>query len=135
MAMLNQDDRVPTATRKDSFSERFLGLQEKLRIIQHSDAEGDESPNDFSSQKANEILSVLREMEFPADDIVTSAEGGIAFCFSRANCYADIEVLNSGDIVAVTSNRKDQPTVWTVAQSPEGIAKTVVRIREYFRGA
>jgi hypothetical protein len=124
-----------TRTNIDRLEDKFFELNRRLQSIQNERSADEAAPSRFAIEWGARILSQLRDIEFLPDRLVTSAEGGIALCFIRDAKYADIEVLNSKEIVAVTSNRKDQPRVWTVPETDDGIFKTVVTIRDYFRGA
>jgi hypothetical protein len=47
--------------------------------------------------------------------IIASGEGGIAFCYLRTGAYADVEFLNSGEILASIEDRaKGQSEIWDV---------------------
>ncbi len=67
--------------------------------------------------------------------VIASAEGGIAICFSNGERYADIECLNSGEVLGVTSNRRDLPDVWRVDADPHQYAATIGRISNFLLGA
>lgn len=57
----------------------------------------------------------------------TADDGNSAFCFLRRGLYADIELEASGEMLAVTSNRRDHPVVWVVRDLDE----TVQRIKDF----
>src|ERR1700733_7282215 len=88
------------------FAIHFKKLREIARgkVTDRDDIE----PASYSSVWwAERILEILRELDAVPDRVVASAEGGIAICFVRAEKYCDIECLNTGEILGVTSNRKD----------------------------
>src|SRR5947208_2620679 len=60
-----------------------------------------ETPNDQAIIWGHIIIDELERMQFPPTRVVASAEGGIAVCFVNGQKYADIECLNSGDVIAV----------------------------------
>ena len=80
---------------------------------------------------ANIIIEQLQKDELSPAKIVDSAEGGVAFCFVAGNRYADIECLNSGEILGVTTNRRDRPSVWEIQCNSSEIARATERIRAF----
>jgi hypothetical protein len=81
-----------------------------------------EAPNDLS------IGLTLRVMRSAAGTIspsrlVASAEGGVAIYFSNHRKQADIEVFNSGEMVASITDGQGRPEVWQVA---DGDIKTAI---------
>jgi hypothetical protein len=47
------------------------------------------------------ILGLMSPSDLAAVNIVSSAEGGIGFCFASGDRYADIESSNEGEIIGV----------------------------------
>jgi hypothetical protein len=88
-------------------------------------------PNSTAIYWAGKVIETLSRADFEPSRIVPSAEGGIAIVFVCEPKYADIEVFNTGEILAVMSDRKSEPRVWAVA--PQDIEGSVERIREYVR--
>ena len=82
---------------------------------------GAEIPSETSLKWAATILQHLRDVSFPPTKVTASAEGGVAICFIQGDAYSDFECLNTGEILGVTSNRKDRPSVWEVECSARGI--------------
>ena len=64
--------------------------------------------------------------------IVPSAEGGIAVCFVHGDRYADLECLNSGEILAVTYRGVAEPLVWEVAPESATLRTAIEHIRAHF---
>lgn len=93
--------------------------------------EGAERPAFDSIAWAELILRRLQLDALLPTRIVASAEGGIAICFVRGDKYSDIECLNSGAILGVTSNRRDRPVVWDVEPNASGIARASSKIRRF----
>jgi hypothetical protein len=61
------------------------------------------------------------------DAVTASSEGGIAICFMRNQKYADVECLNSGEILAVRYSAADDPAAWEIrpdAVASDATAKT-----------
>jgi hypothetical protein len=80
---------------------------------------------------AREVLRQLEMGSLHPIKISNAAEGGVAICFANREKYADIECLNSGEILGVISNRRDHPIVWEVEPRSGGIAGAIARIREF----
>jgi hypothetical protein len=73
-----------------------------------------EPPNEFARQVAKQILLSATNVLVPTR-VAPSAQGGIGICFyGRNNKYADIECLNTGEILATLSDGRGRPEVWDV---------------------
>lgn len=96
--------------------------------------DGAEPPAPIAQEWALITLAQLQADQFLPSRVVASAEGGVAICFSKDNKYADIEFLNSGEILGVISNRRDRPVAWEITASPSELARASVRIRHFFEG-
>jgi len=111
-----------TALRKTVIS---LYAQDELQRIRLLPLGLDERPADGAILMANRVVDTLLEVGLIPDAIVPSAEGGVAICFVKVDKYADVECLNSGEILAVTSSRGVKPNVWSLdpdSITPESIA-------------
>jgi hypothetical protein len=107
---------------------------EKLKAIIEDPAllpDGAESPSEAAAAWASDMLEQLARDRFPPTHVVASAEGGVAICFVHGDKYADVEFLNSGEILGVVSNRRDRPVVWEVDQNSAGLARASARVREF----
>lgn len=110
----------------------------KLREIQTNPAMWPEEgapPSENALGLAGIALERLDRLGFAPSRVVASAEGGVGVCFVQGNKYADIEILNTGEILGVTSNRRDRPVVWEIDQSAYSLAKAAIRIREFFKAS
>lgn len=90
-----------------------------------------EAPSEYAVDLAMIVIDQLRWDDVLPTRVVASAEGGVAICFVNDNKYADFECLNTGEILAVTSNRRDRPVAWKVAPSTSEIARASDRIRMF----
>jgi hypothetical protein len=91
-------------------------------------------PSDLARRLSEVVLRALRLSDLSPTRVVPSAEGGIAFVFCRHDRYADIEIFNSGEVLAVTSDRKGEPTVWAVPMDGgDGLLASVRTIRDYLK--
>lgn len=89
-------------------------------------------PSDIALLFARVVLDYLKELDLSPDRVIASAEGGVALCFEEGERYADIECLNTGEILGVLSNRRDRPDVWEIEQSARSIASAASRIEGFF---
>lgn len=64
-------------------------------------------------EKVKKLLKAISSV-LPPTRIVPSAEGGIGLCFYVEKRYGDIEFLNSGEMLACTSEILGKPVVWEV---------------------
>ena len=90
-----------------------------------------EKPSALSKELAGEILNQLEMQEFEPSKIVASVEGGIAICFMQGDKYADIECLNSGEILGVKTNRRDRPFVWEIMRNKDAISQATQTIKSF----
>ena len=93
--------------------------------------DGADPPSTFALFLARVVLQQLEQDRFAPTRVVASAEGGVALCFVRGQKYADIECLNGGGILGVTSNRSDRPSAWEISGSLGEIARACDRIRVF----
>jgi hypothetical protein len=106
----------------------------KLRAIETDRTlwlEGAEPPSGIAHMWARVVLQQLQADSLMPTRVVASAEGGVAICFVSREKYSDLECLNTGAILGVTSNRRDRPTVWEIEQSSSGISQALSRIRRF----
>lgn len=93
--------------------------------------EGAEPPSAAILAVARLILRQLETEALEPTRVVASAEGGVGLCFVDGDKYADIECLNSGEILGVVSNRRDRPAVWKIEPDASGFANAAARIRAF----
>jgi hypothetical protein len=93
--------------------------------------EGAEPPSRTAVAWARAVLQQLQEDAVTPTRVVASAEGGVAICFVHGDKYSDLECLNTGEILGVTSNRRDRPVCWEIEQGSGGIAQASSRIRGF----
>jgi hypothetical protein len=130
--------RAVHAATNEYTNSKFATHFAKLRAIANQRSllpEGAEAPTGLAVNWARAALQQLQEDEFPPTRVVAAMEGGVAICFVYEDKYADLESLNSGEILGVTSNRRDPPIAWEIEPSSVGIARAIVRIRQFFRGS
>src|SRR2546421_11203907 len=94
------------------------------------DGANSEAPNEESIYWAGRALALLRELHFQPTRVGASVEGGATISFMDGDRYADIECFNSGEILAVISDQRGKPDVWTVPAHDAEIIRALERIRE-----
>jgi hypothetical protein len=118
----------------DISKKKFLTHIQKLTDISKSQElspEIDEKPSPEALYFAQLVIEQLQKDELAPEKVIESVDGGVAFCFVAGDKYADIECLNTGEILGVTTNRRDRPSVWEVQQNQSEIARATERIREF----
>jgi hypothetical protein len=104
-------------------------LDEATNLRQNWDSYNAEPPNHQAQNLAAGVLTFLETNSIAPSRLVPSAEGGVAFCFVESNRYADIECLNTGEILAVIYEGNNDPIVWQVTSQNQALQETVERIR------
>lgn len=77
------------------------------------DSYGALPPTRECREKVKKLLEAISSVLTPTR-IVPSAEGGIGLCFYVEKRYGDVEFLNSGEVLACTSDGSGNPIVWEV---------------------
>ncbi|PWT80591.1 MAG: hypothetical protein C5B44_05170 [Acidobacteria bacterium] len=116
----------------DGFTPHFAKLDEIKTNPRLWPADA-EQPEEVATTCAGIVLNKFREYNLVPSSVVASTEGGIAICLINGNKYADIECLNSGAILGVTSNRRDVPVAWEVEATDHAIALSIARIRDFLQ--
>jgi hypothetical protein len=119
----------------DVLNNEFANHFAKLRAIGNDNSlwpEGAEAPSAFAQVWARITLQQFQLDRFPPTRVTASAEGGIAICFVDGEKYADVEFLNTGDILGVVSTSRDRPVAWEIEHSSRGLARAAARIRQFF---
>lgn len=91
-----------------------------------------EPPNASTIEQARFVLQMLYRMNFEPNRIAASAEGGIAIAFYTADRYGDVEMLNSGEVLAITSIGDGNPNAWKVEGNSQ-VKEALGKIRDYIR--
>ena len=112
----------------------FASLFAKLDALEDNSSltpSGAPTPNRQSIALARIILKRFHLIATIPDRVVASVEGGVAICFAEGNKYSDIECLNEGALLGVTTNRRDRPTVWEIDPSAAGISNACARVKNF----
>ena len=109
---------------RSAFLRRTLALQEariqleRLRSLNVNwNSFGSDVPANSAIEAAGRVLESLLRADLVPDGILPSAEGGVAICFVKDDKYADIECLNSGEVLGVKSTLRQRPFVWTLDEA------------------
>jgi hypothetical protein len=112
------------------FAGHFAKL-DKIEVTPSLWVDGAEHPDALALAWARYVLQRLQEDDLPPTRVVASAEGGIAICFVKGDKYADIECLNNGEMLGVTTNRRHRPSAWQIEPDGGAIARAVARVRMF----
>lgn len=97
------------------------------------DSYGAPAPGECALKNAMRILGQMNTFDLATVRIVPSAEGGVGFCFSKDDRYADIESSNDGDIIGVRYVGMQHPTIIETDGSDLGIESALKEIRNHLR--
>jgi hypothetical protein len=120
-----------TAHVPEAIQAMISALDELSQLNDGWDSYDAPKPNLAARESARHVLEILNGHNRLPTAVVPSAEGGVGFAFSgKANRYADIECLNSGEMLAVISDRVSEPEVWTIGIEST-LADTIERISTF----
>ncbi len=115
---------------------RFIDARRQLDSMSflgpNWDSYGADAPSETSRTVAARILGLLESVAFPPARIVPSAEGGVGFCFAEGDRYADIECLNSGEILGAIYRGREEPKVWELEGTEQSIKQAIQQLRVHF---
>jgi len=108
-------------------------LSELARIGSNWDTYGAPAPNEVALESAVRILEHMNPFDLMLASIVPSAEGGVGFCFSSGDRYADIESSNDGDIIGVRYVGMQTPVLIETDGTDESIDAALEQVRNHVR--
>lgn len=97
------------------------------------DSYGAPAPTKVALENAARILEHMLPFELAIANIVPSAEGGVGFCFSKDDRYADIESSNEGDIIGVRYVGMKTPVLIETDGTDKSIEVALQQIRDHIR--
>jgi hypothetical protein len=110
------------------FAVHYKAVQAMASLREGWDTYGASAPTAIARDNAVRVLDRLLSKNLTPSKVLPSAEGGVAISFTASSRrYADIECFNSGDILAITSNRRSEPVVWAVG-TESSVDDTIERI-------
>ncbi len=116
-----------------NISSRIDARLSHLTSFSHGwDGDEAEPPSGRSLELASKLLDLHADSGMFEPRVGASVEGGVAISFQRGDLYADIEFLNSGEVLAVTSDRITPPVVWQVSNSVDSMTEALRAIYEFF---
>ncbi|HVR99244.1 MAG TPA: hypothetical protein VMW27_21670 [Thermoanaerobaculia bacterium] len=92
-----------------------------------------ETPGQGAKRSADCALRLLAEIDFQPDGLHPSLEGGVRIAFvqgGQTGRYADVQFLNSGEVVATCSER-GTPQVWSIQPGNPGLLGALDAIRSF----
>ena len=93
------------------------------------------APAPRASRSADCALRLLAELGLPPDRLFPALEGGVCLAFAGTGRYADLQFLNSGEVVATCSDRSGgAPRVWRIQPGDLGWRAAFETIRSFLRG-
>lgn len=105
---------------------------DRLKLLQRGwDSYDAEPPNAWSLHQARQVLDDLHCVGLKPESIVPSAEHGVGIVFGAGEKFADIECLNSGSILAATSDGHGTIDVWEVGDDHRSMENAIERIRDF----
>jgi hypothetical protein len=119
-----------TVSEYDPFAQHYrqLWALPSNRSLWSADAE---PPSEESVAWAQAVMQKLEIDALVPTRVVASAEGGVAICFVDGDNYSDIEILNSGQLLGVTTDRVNRPVVWEIQPDARDIARATATIRAF----
>ena len=112
---------------------RFEAARQRLKrteaLAPGWDTYGAESPNGVARALAGKILDTLEANWLPPTRLMPSSEGGIAISFVEGNKRAEIEIYNTGEVVAATYSAVSEPVVWEIDNIDVGLIGAISDIR------
>jgi hypothetical protein len=119
---------------KDAWFLKYVSLLEQLRKLPENwDSYGADPPNLTALYWSKTVLELLLEINFTPNKITASVENGVGISFIQGEKYADIECFNTGEILAVTSDKQGNPNVWQVDDNLDSIKSALEKIYVFIR--
>ena len=101
------------------------------RLQSNWDSYGAPAPNAIALETAIRVLELMQPSDLLVATIVPSAEGGIGFCFSAGDRYADIECSNDGSFLSVRYVGKETPRLIEIDGTDRSIMAALEEIRNH----
>jgi hypothetical protein len=116
---------------KDRFSDARKRLRNTATLAAGWDTYHAEAPNAVARDLAGRVLTTLEGEQLAPARVMPSAEGGIAFSFVQGDRRAEVEVYNSGEIVAATYSSRGEPAVWELRDTEDALKIAISSIRAH----
>lgn len=123
--------RESVGAKSDGFADLYKALKNLSMLKPGWDGDDAEAPNAMAVNRARRVLDRLFAFNLKPSRVVASADGGVGLLFSgKERRYADIECLNTGEMLAVTSDRVSEPQVWTIG-ADSSLEDSITRISSF----
>ena len=114
---------------KVRFDEARFRLNATKALTPDWDSYGADAPNALARDLAAKVLTRLEQASMPPALLIPSAEGGIAISFVEGMNRAEIEVYNTGEIMAATYSGQGDPAIWELDISESKLKSAIAAIR------
>jgi hypothetical protein len=114
---------------KPKFDQAEQALKDMAKLMPNWNSYGAAPPSRETRDRAAETLVSLQRLSFLPTKVVPSSEGGVTIFFIREDRYADIEFLNTGEMLAVTYVGVAEPQVWAIENAE--LEAAIGRIRQH----
>jgi hypothetical protein len=111
----------------------FSRIAELAGLKSNWDSYGAPAPNQTAVGNSIRVLTLMAPFDLSAANIMASAEGGIGFCFTNGNRYADIELSNDGQIIGVHYIGMAAPVLIESDGTDDSIKQALAQIRNHVR--
>jgi hypothetical protein len=98
--------RNPVSAKYDCFRRTILDdYRETFNSLSSDEFGSAPPPNEAAIRQAWNLYLMLCAQHFLPQMVVPSVEGGVGICFSQAGKYADLECLNTNELLGAMSDR------------------------------
>jgi hypothetical protein len=111
------------------FSDAWKRLRNTTTLADGWDTYQAEAPNAIAHDLAQRVLTTLEGAWLAPARVLPSAEGGIAISFVAGDRRAEIEVYNTGEVVAATYSSRGEPAVWELRDTEDALKTAIASIR------
>lgn len=125
---LNWNFIVVSRPNQDWYSNQLSKLKKLETLKSDWDSYGAEIPNKKAFYWTRQTLEIMFAKGIYFGKVVPSAEGGLAISFRKGLKYADIEFLNSGEILAINHESNKKPLVWKISEDEIDIEDSLQKI-------
>jgi hypothetical protein len=124
-------DRQSDKTQSLQFAKLYADFWALTNLRDNWDGEGTLKPTIKTITVAAKYLLNVSKLNFLPSRIIPSAEGGLGFIYLVNGKQADIEFLNSGEVLVGVYPIDSMTEVWDVSEV--GLEESVAKIREFLQ--
>jgi len=126
------------------YSSKFLLVQNQYRKLRSSLATYSELTDGWNSYGADKpsshtlglilrLLNKLRDEFFLPNQLVPSAEGGVAAYFKADDRVSYLEYRNSGEVILAMYDQQGEPDIRELTENDADESRAIALIRQYIR--